>query len=76
MTPGLWREAATWAMTERSYSQRRACRLIGYRRLHILLECEEVTMNHKKLFRLYRATKDCQSASVATGNGRWARVHQ
>ncbi|CUW48828.1 IS2 transposase TnpB [Novacetimonas hansenii] len=29
MTPGLRREAATWAITERAYSQRRACRLIG-----------------------------------------------
>mgnify|MGYP001393103615 CR=1 FL=1 len=29
MTPGLRREAATWAITERDYSQRRACRLIG-----------------------------------------------
>ena len=87
MTPGLQREAVTWAMTERDYSQRRACRLIGmdpktwrcasrrpddaearsrlrdlagergrfgYRRLHILLKREGVTMNHKKLFRLYR----------------------
>lgn len=29
VTPGLRREAATWAITERDYSQRRACRLIG-----------------------------------------------
>ena len=29
MTPGLRREAATWAITELDYSQRRACRLIG-----------------------------------------------
>lgn len=29
MTPGLRREAVTWAITERDYSQRRACRLIG-----------------------------------------------
>ena len=29
MTPGLWRNAATWAITERGYTQRRACRLVG-----------------------------------------------
>lgn len=29
MTPGLRRDAATWAITERDYSQRRACRLVG-----------------------------------------------
>ncbi|MBU2654896.1 IS3 family transposase [Acidomonas methanolica] len=29
VTPGLRREAVTWAITERDYSQRRACRLIG-----------------------------------------------
>jgi putative transposase len=29
VTPGLRREAATWAITERDYSQRRACRLVG-----------------------------------------------
>jgi len=72
VTPGLRREAATWAVTERDHSQRRACRLVGIDpktwryascrpddaaargRLHILLEREGVTMNHKKLFRLYR----------------------
>ncbi len=87
MTPGLRREAVTWAIREKEYSQRRACRLIGmdpktwryasrrpddaaargrlrelagerrrfgYRRLHILLGREGMTMNHKKLFRLYR----------------------
>jgi putative transposase len=32
-------------------SQRRR---FGYRRLHILLKREGVTLNHKKLFRLYR----------------------
>lgn len=106
MTPGLRREAVTWAMTERDYSQRRACRLIGmdpktwryasrrpddaearsrlrdlagerrrfgYRRLHILLEREGVTMNHKKLYRCI-ARKDCRSPSVAAGNGQWARA--
>lgn len=77
----------TWAMTERDYSQRRACALaginprvhryrstrpddaglrtrlralaaerrrFGYRRLHLLLEREGVTLNWKKLYRLYR----------------------
>lgn len=77
----------TWAISEKRYSQRRACGLIGmepktyryasarpqdaglrtrlralaserrrfgYRRLHILLRREGVTLNHKKLFRLYR----------------------
>ncbi len=29
-------------------------RRFGYRRLHILLRREGVTLNHKKLFRLYR----------------------
>jgi putative transposase len=29
VTPGLRREAATWAITERDYSQRRAYRLSG-----------------------------------------------
>jgi putative transposase len=29
VTPGLRREAVTWAITERDYSQRRACRLVG-----------------------------------------------
>ncbi|GAC89534.1 transposase IS3 [Gluconobacter thailandicus F149-1 = NBRC 100600] len=29
MTLGLRREAVTWALAERDYSQRRACRLIG-----------------------------------------------
>lgn len=77
----------TWAMTEKDYSQRRACALagidprvyryrstrpddagvrtrmralaaerrrFGYRRLHLLLEREGVTLNWKKLYRLYR----------------------
>jgi len=76
-----------WAIDEKSYTQRRACRLVGmepktyryvstrpdeaglraqlkqlanerrrfgYRRLHILLKRAGVTVNHKKLFRLYR----------------------
>ncbi len=76
-----------WAMTEKAYSQRRACGLVGidpkvyryrsqrpddaglrlrlkelasqrrrfgYRRLHILLEREGVSVNWKKLYRLYR----------------------
>jgi putative transposase len=29
-------------------------RRFGYRRLHILLKSEGVSLNHKKLFRLYR----------------------
>ena len=29
MTPGLRRDAVTWAIREKDYSQRRACRLIG-----------------------------------------------
>ena len=32
-------------------------RRFGYRRLHILLRREGVTLNHKKLFRLYREEK-------------------
>jgi len=77
----------TWAIEKKSYSQRRACALVGlapktyryrsrrandtdlrsqlkelanerrrfgYRRLHLLLKREGVTVNHKRLFRLYR----------------------
>lgn len=29
MTPGLRRSAVTWAIRERGYSQRRACKLVG-----------------------------------------------
>ena len=29
MTPGLRRDAVTWAIREKDYSQRRACRLVG-----------------------------------------------
>ena len=29
MTPGLRRSAVTWAITEKGYSQRRACKLVG-----------------------------------------------
>lgn len=29
MTPSLRRNAATWAITERSYTERRACQLVG-----------------------------------------------
>ena len=76
-----------WAIEKKSYSQRRACALVGlapktyryrskraddtglrsrlkelanerrrfgYRRLHMLLKREGVTVNHKRLFRLYR----------------------
>ena len=77
----------TWAISEKSYSQRRACRLVGidprvhryrskrpddaglrarlrdqagerrrfgYRRLHLLIAREGVTVNWKKLYLLYR----------------------
>ncbi len=80
----------TWAIEEKGYLQRRACRLIGMkpktyryastraddlggrarlralaeerrrfgdRRLHILLPREGVSLNHKKLVRLYREEK-------------------
>jgi putative transposase len=79
-----------WAIEEKDYSQRRACRLVGvapkvfrhrtrrgddgalrarllalaaerrrfgYRRLHLLLKREGMTVNHKKLFRIYREEK-------------------
>lgn len=29
VTPDLWREAVTWEIQDRDYSQRQACRLIG-----------------------------------------------
>jgi len=77
----------TWAIEKKSYSQRRACALIGlapktfryqskrpddvelrerikklanerrrfgYRRLHLLLKREGVSVNHKRLYRIYR----------------------
>lgn len=77
----------TWAIEEKSYSQRRACELVGmspriyryrsrrpddvglrirlrklaaerrrfgYRRLHLVLKRQGVTINWKKLYRLYR----------------------
>lgn len=80
----------SWAIDEKDYSQRRACRLVGvapkvfryrtrrvddgalrarlkalaaerrrfgYRRLHLMLKREGTTVNHKKLFRLYREEK-------------------
>jgi putative transposase len=80
----------SWAIEEKDYSQRRACRLVGvapkvfryrtrrsddgalrarlkalaaerrrfgYRRLHLMLKREGTTVNHKKLFRLYREEK-------------------
>ena len=80
----------SWAIEEKDYSQRRACRLVGvapkvfrhrtrrgddgalrarllalaalrrrfgYRRLHLLLKREGTTVNHKKLFRIYREEK-------------------
>lgn len=79
-----------WAISEKSYTQRKACDLVGlepktyryqlrrpddtalrkrlrelanerrrfgYRRLHLLLEREGITMNWKKLYRLYREEK-------------------
>lgn len=90
LTPGSRRNAVTWAIKEKDYSQRRACQLVGiapktyryvsrrrddgevrvrlralanerrrfgYRRLHILLAREGHRLNHKKLFRLYRAER-------------------
>lgn len=80
----------SWAIDEKDYSQRRACRLVGvapkvyrdrtrrgddsalrarllalaaerrrfgYRRLHLMLKREGATVNHKKLFRIYREEK-------------------
>jgi putative transposase len=80
----------SWAISEKDYSQRRACRLVGvapkvyrhrtrrgddgalrarlkalaaerrrfgYRRLHLMLKREGVSVNHKKLFRIYREEK-------------------
>jgi len=77
----------TWAIEKKSYSQRRACALIGlapktfpyqskqpddaelckrvkelanerrrfgYRRLQLLLKREGVSVNHKRLYRIYR----------------------
>lgn len=88
--PGSRKEAVDWAMIEKSYSQRRACELVGIepkthryklvrpddtairrrlkelagqrrrfgcRRLHLLLERKGITMNCKKLYRLYREEK-------------------
>lgn len=79
-----------WAINEKDYSQRRACRLVGvapkvyrhrtrreddgalrarllalaaerrrfgYRRLHLMLKREGTTVNHKRLFRIYREEK-------------------
>ena len=79
-----------WAISEKSYTQRKACDLVGlepktyryrsvrpddgalrqrlrelasqrrrfgYRRLHLLLEREGISMNWKKLYRLYREEK-------------------
>lgn len=99
MTPGLRRDAVTWAIREKDCSQRRACQLVGinpktwryascrpddkaararlrelagerrrfgYRRLHILLNREEIAMNHKKLFWLYRE----EGLSVCKRGGR------
>lgn len=80
----------SWAINEKDYSQRRACRLVGvapkvyrhrtrreddgalrarllalaaerrrfgYRRLHLMLKREGTTVNHKRLFRIYREEK-------------------
>ena len=79
--------AVTWAISEKNYSQRRACNLVGlhpktyryastrpddgavriklkelasqrrrfgYRRLGLLLARQDVRINHKKLYRLYK----------------------
>lgn len=103
-----------WAIDEKGYTQRRACRLVGmepktyryvstrpdeaglraqlkqlanerrrfgYRRLHILLKRAGVTVNHKKLFRLYREerrkrdpTTAAAYAALACGR-RWSHLH-
>jgi putative transposase len=45
-------------------------RRFGYRRLHILLRREDVEVNHKKLFRLYREGKRCfQATALSVGTG-------
>ena len=41
-------------LRERLRSLARARRRFGYRRLHVLLRREGFTVNHKRLFRLYR----------------------
>lgn len=58
MDPKTWRYASRRPDAAEARSRLRDLagerRRFGYRRLHILLEREGVTMNHKKLFRLYR----------------------
>ena len=45
-------------------------RRFGYRRLHILLACEGVRLNHKRLFRLYREERSaCVNGAAKTSIG-------
>lgn len=51
LTPSLRRRAVRWAISEKSYSQRRR---FGYRRLGLLLARQGIRINHKKFYRLYK----------------------
>jgi putative transposase len=61
MEPKTYRYASTQPKDAGLRTRLRALasdrRRFGYRRLHILLRREGVTLNHKKLFRLYREEK-------------------
>ena len=47
------------ALRERMKAIAHERRRFGYRRIHVLLKREGVTVNHKRLFRLYREEKLC-----------------
>jgi len=51
-------------------------RRFGYLRLHILLRREGITLNHKKLFRIYRQERLTVHRRGGRKNGPWARDRQ
>jgi putative transposase len=48
-------------------------RRFGYRRIHVMLQCQGIVMNLKKLWRVYGKERHYRSASAVAASVPWAR---